>query len=344
METNQNENNGEQSKNNILAEEVPVLGLLSMLFYIPESVKDRDVMVSLIRENGGNTVKFHEWFTYQIGTPDNTKEEDYYSGTVYSFQWIVDSVEKNEIQEKSKYILANYTNGIEFPFNKKKIQYTIREIIIIYNWISGRKSQASRKTWESLGNDGVLYWRSRESLKNFWKNNRNNTLEDCINDMKKKGIRYCHNYADPIRPHEPLPDSTKKKNKRTKQDTEEQKNGDEEAIETGAPTELKKRKIKKKSSEVEKGGDRVSTSEYKTQKIEEVKVVESMNDGEGDEEPEEDIKAEDTKGDKKEIQRPKKPDEPLETNSVDGVIEGSEHSSGLGFPSLGAASEEGGDD
>lgn len=157
MDLGQDIENGGHEKKDILTEDIPIYGRVSLLFYIPETFKDRDTMVQLIKENGGNIVRFHECFTYQIGTPENTSEQDYYPGTVYSFQWIVESVEAKHLQEKSKYIIASYQNGLEFPFNKKKIQYTIREIIVIFNWISGRKSQASRKTWESLGNDGVLY-------------------------------------------------------------------------------------------------------------------------------------------------------------------------------------------
>ena len=155
METGQSDTNG--GHGNILTEVIPKHGRVSQLFYIPETAKDRDVMVQLIRENGGNIVNFHECFTYQIGTPGNTVESDYYPGTVYSFQWIVESIEAKALQDKARYILCSFQSGRDFPFNKKKIQYTIREIIIIFNWISGRKSQSSRKTWESLGNDGILY-------------------------------------------------------------------------------------------------------------------------------------------------------------------------------------------
>lgn len=201
METGQSEMNGSQEKSEILTEVIPKYGRVSLLFYIPETVKDRDTMIELIKQNGGNIVKFHECFSFQIGTPGNTSEEDYYQGTVYSFQWLVESIEAKQLQDKAKYILCNFQSGKEFPFNKKKIQYTIREIIIIFNWISGRKSQASRKTWESLGNDGILHCRSRESLKNFWKNWRKHSLESCIEEISKKDTKYCHNYVTPVFPH-----------------------------------------------------------------------------------------------------------------------------------------------
>lgn len=150
METALNNANSNPEKKDILSEEIPMLGNVSLLFYIPETVKGRDIMVDLIKQNGGNIVSFHEWFTYQLGPQEDTKDHTYYQGLVYSFQWIIESIEQGKLLEKTKYVLLNLTNGLDFPFKKNKIQYTLREIIIIFNWIAGRKSPASRKTWESL--------------------------------------------------------------------------------------------------------------------------------------------------------------------------------------------------
>lgn len=150
METSWDNTNLNWEKKEILSEEIPLIGSVSLLFYIPETVKGREIMVDLIRQNGGNIAKFHECFTYQLGPQENIKDHNYYQGLVYSFQWIIESLEQGKLLEKTKYVLLNLTSGLDFPFKKSKIQYTLREIIIIFNWIAGRKSPASRKTWESL--------------------------------------------------------------------------------------------------------------------------------------------------------------------------------------------------
>lgn len=368
MDKSQTEMNGSQAKSEILTEEIAKYGKVSLLFYIPEDVKDRDTMVALIRENGGNIVKFHECFSYQIGTPGNTEESAYYQGTVYSFQWLVESIEANKLQDKAKYILCNYQGGIKFPFDKKKIQYTIREIIIIYNWISGRKSQASRKTWESLGNDGILYCRSKESLKNFWKNWRKHSLEGCIEEVLKKQTKYCHNYPEPVFPHKELPETDRKKLKRSKEEVEKleenskENKSDPEGEEPAVNTIQKKRKLKKKDKEVVKTGepDRVATSDNKTQKVEEIKHVEGIINDESDdqEEPKEEVvkdppleekdkpqEDDATKeGKKEENQEPEKPEDPPgDNNSANGIKEGSHASSDLGFPAFEDGSDDGGD-
>lgn len=225
--------NGGDDKSMLLTENVPKYGRVSMLFYIPDTVKDRDTFIELIKVNGGNIVTFHEAFTYQLGPPENTKDHDYYTGQIYSFQWIIDSIEHNSLQDKANYVLLNYQNGIDFPFqNKKKIQYTMREIITIYQWISGRKSQSSRKTWEGLCNDGLLFCRSKESLKNFWKKWSKYTLDECIDKMQEKDTRYCHNYVHVITPHEEITEDTgsKNKRKRMRDDSENANSGEQELI------------------------------------------------------------------------------------------------------------------
>lgn len=163
--------------------------------------------------------------------------------------------------DRSQYLLSERGAGIKFPFDKKKIQYTIREVIIIYNWISGRKSQASRKTWESLGNEGILYCRSRESLKNFWKNWRKYPVEEWIDKLSVKEARYSHNYANPIFPHEELPQKKPKskpinKLKRTKEQIAAEILKDTEVVDTTNEDESNKKKrfIKRKLKKMELEG------------------------------------------------------------------------------------------
>jgi len=118
METGQDVNNEVQGSSTILTEDIPKYGTVSLLFFIPEAVKDRDTMVELIKENGGNIVQFHECFTYQLGPPDNAKGYGYYQGPVYSFQWIIESVEQGKLLPKENYMLLNFQSGIDFPFRK----------------------------------------------------------------------------------------------------------------------------------------------------------------------------------------------------------------------------------
>ena len=92
METKKDESYTGGGQPDIFIETIPKYGNVSMLFYIPDTVKDKDEIVQLIRENGGNTVKFHECFTYQLGPPEGVVEQNYYPGVIYSTDWIKDSI------------------------------------------------------------------------------------------------------------------------------------------------------------------------------------------------------------------------------------------------------------
>lgn len=160
--------------------------------------------------------------------------------------------------------------------------------------------------------------------------------------MLEKDTRYCHNYAKVVKPHEVIDENKKPKTRAPKVDD------DEELVDEGEGNPLgdksnKKRKIKKMKESGSNEADRVHTSDHKSQKIEEVKEIEGIEEDEEDQEDDE-VKVDDTKEEKKEAQKVKKPDHPLEEDSDNDRIEGSPEVSDLGFPSLGAGSENGGDD
>ena len=57
-------------QSDIFTEVIPKYGKVALLFYIPDEVQGKEDIVNLIRTNGGNTVQFHECFTYQLGNSD----------------------------------------------------------------------------------------------------------------------------------------------------------------------------------------------------------------------------------------------------------------------------------
>lgn len=85
-------------KTTVLTEEVVRFGKVSLLFYISDTCKNKEMLTQTIKEHGGNIAIFHECFTYQIADPEDTKDEDfeehYYRGTIYSSAWILDSIKE----------------------------------------------------------------------------------------------------------------------------------------------------------------------------------------------------------------------------------------------------------
>ena len=149
---------------------------------------------------------FHESFTYQLVSPqDKTNEEllanCYYKGIIYSTDWITDSIKQGKLLPKEQYALRKLGKGRPNEFNKGKLQYTIREVAIIFDWIKDKKLKNSKRTWQAMSESGVILCRSAESLKNFWKVNQKLTVQECIENLLKKDAKYCHQYPNPIFPH-----------------------------------------------------------------------------------------------------------------------------------------------
>lgn len=155
--------------------------------------------------------------------------------------------------------------------------------------------------------------------------------------MMEKETRYWHNFAEVIRPNQQLPSPEKSKLKRSAEDKDWQKEevvgeGDEENPLQNKKT--KKRKIKKTAKE-ETEAEEKKESDAADHGFHEVKEIEE--DEEANQANEEDPKVEEAAGEveenKKEVQRAKRPDSPLENSSEKNIAEESESLS-EGFPSL----------
>lgn len=119
---------------------------------------------------------------------------------IYSTNWITESVKAGQLLPKDDFKLLKQGSGKQLEFDKGKLQYTIREVIIIYDWISDKKLKNSKRTWQVMAESGAIFCRTAESLKNFWKTNQKLSIEDCIEALLKKDAKYCHQYPNPIYP------------------------------------------------------------------------------------------------------------------------------------------------
>lgn len=198
--------NRDSDSDHIFVENIPHFGEVSLLFYISDICEDKETLAEQIRSHGGNVALSHECFTYQIW-PKKTldtivAQEAYYKGLIIDSEWITESIKQNKLLPKETFILRKQADGKEFDFNKGKIPYTIREAVTIYQWIKGQKLQKSKRTWQNMVDRSIIFCRSADSLKNFWKTNEKVPLEDCITEMLKNNKKYCHQHQDPIFPND----------------------------------------------------------------------------------------------------------------------------------------------
>lgn len=76
----------------IFVEDLPVIGKVPLVFYLPPSVERADTK-ALIEKYGGQVQDIHECFTYQI-CPLSVElpKNNYFYGDVFTANWIVDSI------------------------------------------------------------------------------------------------------------------------------------------------------------------------------------------------------------------------------------------------------------
>ena len=132
----------------IFVERQPVLGLVPMSFYLPESVERADTK-AIIEKYGGKVEDEHECFSYQI-CPCSVEipKQNYHYGDVYSVKWIVDSIMDKELKDPLNYLkfVNNENNGENIKrlvFSKSNTLYTIREGLKIF-WGVGLTSAIRR--------------------------------------------------------------------------------------------------------------------------------------------------------------------------------------------------------
>ena len=76
----------------IFVEELPIIGKVPLVFYLPPSQEKSD-MKNIIEKYGGQVQDIHECFSYQICPLSvSLPKSNYFFGDVYSSSWILDSI------------------------------------------------------------------------------------------------------------------------------------------------------------------------------------------------------------------------------------------------------------
>lgn len=118
----------------IFVEELPIIGKVPLVFYLPPSPEKSD-MKNIIEKYGGQVQDIHECFSYQICPLSvSLPKSNYFYGDVYSSSWILDSIYKKELLDHNSYLeFENKEKSIKrIEFTCEKVKYTIREGIKIF--------------------------------------------------------------------------------------------------------------------------------------------------------------------------------------------------------------------
>lgn len=153
----------------ILTENIPYFNKVSLCkslftegFYIPSNSKFFHFMKQTIESHGGKVLQEHECFTFQIiHTSESTNKsyqiEEYYSGFIYDFRWITESIKAGLLLTNKdfwvRYMKPNQSKK-KLDFQNRRPLYSIWEAIQLCEIIDADR-QGNAK-WRDPFNTGKV--------------------------------------------------------------------------------------------------------------------------------------------------------------------------------------------
>lgn len=123
-------------------------------------------------------------------------KSNFFWGDVFSAQWIVDSVQRQQLQDQSNYLafINNENNIKRLEFDCGKVKYTLREGIKIFELaIANPTSNSGATFWLKVERENHIVRRTGDSMRAFWKLHRTKGIEKYLEEASTNPeIRYCH--------------------------------------------------------------------------------------------------------------------------------------------------------
>ncbi|CAI2368011.1 unnamed protein product [Moneuplotes crassus] len=131
-------------KTKIFTERIPILGEVSLMFYVPYCFPHRQELIKLIYQNGGAVVPYASCGSFQIAPEsildfreDPQLEQHYFNGRVYSHRLLIDSINSGKFplqtEEDSRnpndYVVAMLKGARQVYKIDERRRYTITEIV-----------------------------------------------------------------------------------------------------------------------------------------------------------------------------------------------------------------------
>lgn len=181
----------------IFVENLPVIGQVPLVFYLPQSPEKSDLK-AVIEKYGGQVQDIHECFTYQICPLSvSLPKNNYFYGDVYSTNWILDSISRRTLLDPNEYLeFVNKEKSIKrIEFSNEKVKYTVREGLKIFELALANQGANSGATfWLKVERQNTIPRRTGDSMRAFWKLHRANGLETYLKwaSRAENDVRYSH--------------------------------------------------------------------------------------------------------------------------------------------------------
>eukprot|EP00347_Sterkiella_histriomuscorum_P007498 403348691 len=192
---------------NLFTFELPYIGRVSMLFYIPEC-NERDMLESIIEKHGGRLTKFHECYTYQINPIYNEIcARDFFIGNVYRATWLTDSIKAGEMLDNEEYLQKVVTESekgvMRLELQKGAVSFTIVEAIKIEEIKVTNNNKSSANFWIDQCKQNVVPGRTSDSCRQFQKVQLKTGLKDYLEvQFTDKFIKFSHFFSEIPRPQD----------------------------------------------------------------------------------------------------------------------------------------------
>ncbi|CDW87241.1 UNKNOWN [Stylonychia lemnae] len=181
----------------LFTENLPVIGRVPILFYIPKC-KGAGKLKSLVHQYGGIAIPQIECCAFQI-SPD-TKEDlksQFGKGFVFSYKWIIESIASQRVLRPENYKIYQIEGKKEVSFSRTK--FTIREIMKIFEVVSQNPQRRTKNPvyWNQSIERGYFPGRSVHSINAQW---QRFCLYDSLDAAIKQAIRlkmpYCVSFRE----------------------------------------------------------------------------------------------------------------------------------------------------
>ena len=220
------------SKSSILTEKVPIIGEISLMFFIPYEFPQRQKLMKLIIDHGGAVVPYNNALCYQI-VPDTILVENeeqklnkfYFNGRVYTHNLITDSINKGVFQDPHDYIGFVIEGGKKIYDRNERRRYTIVEILKMSRIMKNQRPFGKKVwTYSDINNDiperpaeGMRstfkkYIKKMYTEENFYsmycKRERLDRFDElrwakcAIKDLIRIKARFWDYYMNPVRSHD----------------------------------------------------------------------------------------------------------------------------------------------
>eukprot|EP00347_Sterkiella_histriomuscorum_P019406 403341744 len=152
----------------LFTEQLPVLGQVPLMFYIPKS-RGAGKLKSLIHQYGGIVIPQNECCALQI-MPDTNDDltHQFGKGFIFSFKWIYESIASQRVLSPENFRMHHLEGKKEVSFSRTK--FTIREIMKIFEVIQKNPQRRTKNPvyWGQSIQRGYFPGRSVHSINAQW--------------------------------------------------------------------------------------------------------------------------------------------------------------------------------